>query len=851
MKSVILPVAALAALMFTQNHRDSFDQRFMLPTGKLISPVGSHVGVGSYPVNMVLSADGKYAVVSNIGYREFLTSVDVQTGKIVSQVDINGKPEKGPRYGLYYGLAVQPKTGMIFASRGAEDRIVGYTLTDGKLEESVEIRNPKGKEGKLPLHPAGIAFNSDGSKLYVANNQTDDSTNLKGSVSVIDMTTKKESARIVVNGFPFAIAALTQGKNKDKFVYVGSERDGNVEVIDATSNKVVKTIKTGAAPAAMLLNTNQSKLYVANASSDTVSEVSTDSNRTARTFMLRPSAMHGLPGATPTGLCLNSDESVLYTALNDMNAVSVTDLKNGELRGYIPTGWLPTSVLAVGKNLLVASGKGIKAQNPNNVPVGTLGQYGPNIIEGTVSLVPAPGSGQLADYSAKVIANNRIKPDLTSKTHPTFKNPGIKHVIYVIKENRTYDNVLADLAQGNGDQSICLFPREVTPNQHALAERFVLLDNFHVCAEVSQDGWEWSTSGMLSAYSSRNTYYNYSGRGRSYDTEGSNNGVPTDLLDVPDVAKPASGYIWDHCTKNGVTFRNFGFFTQFTDPNDKRFDSFNESSDNNPTKKSLQKMTNTNFRRYDLEYADSDAWVKYNSPWPKQRKTFGKFNSPSRFSEWNREFQEFVKKGEMPRFQMVRFGNDHTSGTAKGQPTPQAMVADNDYAVGQMVEAVSNSPFWKDTVICILEDDAQAGYDHVDSHRSTAYLISPWIKTGTVDHRFYNTDSMLRTMELLLGMPPMCQYDAVASPIAVFGSQMSNPEPYKAVLPSRDIITKVNGATAYRAKDSEGISLYTEESAVDEDLNDILWGAVKGPKTKRPAVKRGFLSQIAEEEDDD
>ena len=844
MKSVILPGVALAALFVTQNHGDNFDQRFMLPTGKLISPVGTHVGIGSYPVNMVLSADGKYAIVSNIGYREYLTSIDVKTGKIVSQIDVNGKPEKGTRYGLYYGLAVQPKTGLIFASRGAEDRIVGYYLNDGKLEESVEIRNPKSKGAKLPLHPAGIAFSSDGSKLYVANNQTDDFTNLKGSISVIDMDSRSESVRIPVNGFPFALSTVTKGKNKDRFVYVGSERDGNVEVIDTATNKVVKSIKTGAAPAGMLLNASQTKLYVANASSDSVTEINTESNKAARTFMLRPSAMHGLPGATPTGLCLSQDETTLYTALNDMNAISVTDLKNGELEGYIPTGWLPTSVLSVGKNLLVASGKGVKAQNPNNVAVGSLGQYGPNIIEGTVSLVPVPGTGLLADYSSKVIANNRIKPNLTAKTHPNFMDPGITHAIYVIKENRTYDNVLADLPQGNGDESICLFPREITPNQHALAERFVLLDNFHVCAEVSQDGWEWSTSGMLSAYASRTTYYNYSGRGRAYDTEGSNNGIPTDLIGVPDVAKPASGYIWDHCTKYGVSFRNYGFFTQFTDPNDKRFDSYNESADNNPTKKALQKMTNTNFRRYDLEYADSDAWVKFNSPWPRQRKTFGKFNSPSRFSEWNREFQEFVKKGEMPKFQMVRFGNDHTSGTAKGQPSPQAMVADNDYAVGQMVEAVSNSPFWKNTVICILEDDAQAGYDHVDSHRSTAYVISPWIRRGTVDHKFYNTDSMLRTMELVLGMPPMCQYDAVASPIAVFGSRMDNAEPFKAIMPKREIITQVNGATAYRAKDSEGISLYTEESAVDEDLNDILWGSVKGAKTKRPAVKRGFLSEI-------
>jgi hypothetical protein len=512
----------------------------------------------------------------------------------------------------------------------------------------------------------------------------------------------------------------------------------------------------------------------------------------------------------------------------------------------LPTGWLPTSVLSTGKSLLIASAKGVKAQNPNGKPVGEWGQYIQDIIDGTVTSLAVPNDQQLAAHTQTVIANNRLRPGLDRKTHPDLPNPGIKYVIYVIKENRTYDNVLGDMPRGNGDPSICLFPKRVTPNQHALADRFVLLDNFHVCAEVSQDGWVWSTAGMIGAYGSRNTPHNYSDRGRSYDTEGSNNGIPVDLIDLPDVARPPSGYIWEHCKRFGVPYRNYGFFTQFINTLDKRHDIMKNSKDNYPAKKALVGMTDEDFRRYDLQYSDSEAHLRYDFSWKAQRKTFGKNAAPSRFTEWNREFQQFVAKGEMPRFQMIRFGNDHTSGTTNGQPTPEAMVADNDYAVGQLVEAVSHSPFWKQTLICVLEDDAQAGYDHVDAHRSTAYVISPFVKRGTLDSRFFNTDSMLRTMELMLGMPPMSQYDAVASPISVFGSTAENLEPYVAILPDKEIVCQVNSKTAYRAGDSSRISNYVEESMVDEDLNDILWGAIKGAKSPRPMVRRGLSFMPAE-----
>ena len=242
-----------------------------------------------------------------------------------------------------------------------------------------------------------------------------------------------------------------------------------------------------------------------------------------------------------------------------------------------------------------------------------------------------------------------------------------------------------------------------------------------------------------------------------------------------------------------------------------------------------------------MNYPDSDLGQKVQASAAGQKREYGKFKSPNRFAEWKREFDEYVKRGDLPRFEMVRFPCDHTSGTRAGGFSPQAMVADNDYAVGQLVEAVSKSPYWKSTAICILEDDAQGGYDHVDAHRSIAFVISPWVKKATVDSRFYNTDSMLRTMGLLLGLPPLCQYDAAASPIAVFGPAPDNDAPFTAIMPDRAIAAKINTAADYRSFDSARLlNPLQEESAPDAELNDILWYAIMGRSIPAPAVQHGL-----------
>ncbi len=797
-------------------------QSTQLVTGKFISPAGTQTDVGSFPANMVLSPDGRFVVVTNTGFREQLSVLDAKTGALISKYPEKGQGSRNNSF--YYGLVFNGST--LYASRGSLDKVDSYSLSDaGTLTTvaSIDDKPPEGRRGRVPNFPAGLALSEDGKSLYVVNNQTHQGNDFKGSLDIFDLATSTRIKSIPVGGFPLAVAAAN-GK-----AYVSNERDGNVSVVDPAKGTVLSTITTGDNPTSMTLDSKKETLFVSNSGSDIISVIDTHSDKVTHSILLRSGDLLRVAGATPQGLVLTPDGKRLFVAMGDLNAVAIVNLDGYRLEGYIPAGWYPTSV-AVGQDgstLLVANAKGVQTRNPNGKDVNGLGQYGPNIIEGTVSRLDVPTALRDLKQSTLVVLNNNLAANHTEEANrAAFVHPAIEHVIYVIKENRTYDQFFGDLPKANGDASLCLFPREVTPNQHALAERFGTLDNFYVCAEVSADGWNWSTSGMASAYTERNVFYNYSGRGRAYDFEGTNNGVAVELKGMKDVATAPNGYIWDQCARQKVSYRNYGWFVTFEDGDKKEAAS----------KKALQNHTNGDFRHFDMAYADSDAWLKHGlKAMPGQLAEFNGF--PSRFSAWRKDFDGFVAKGEMPKFQMLRLPKDHTTGTTPGLGSPRACVADNDYAVGQLVDAVSHSPFWKNTVICVVEDDAQAGFDHVDSHRAPALIISAYNERGKLDSRFYNTDSMLRTMELLLGMKPLNSYDAVASPIALFSKNAVNSEPYDSILPLKEIIGDVNESTAYRAADSARlISRFTEESLPDIELNDILWGAIKGAKTPRPTT---------------
>jgi DNA-binding beta-propeller fold protein YncE len=943
--ALLFSIAAAAALFAVPALAQS-PKTNPLPTGKKITqpPLGTQVNVGSLPMNMILTPDGKYAISTDMGFREFLVCVNATTGKIAQPITapapiaadgsptgaptsnsilqfgaINGDGSYGPP-GLYYGLAVQSNgdgTSTLYAAQGADNKVAVVTVgADGSLTLKNTFTLGAGD------FAAGLSLDKRGN-LFVAVNETYPAGAVANiitpaSLLTLDATSGALKSRysfflpvgLLADGktpfsptnFPLAVAATSAGK-----VYISSQRDGKVYVVDASDPAnpkagAIPSVTTGEHPISLLLNRSQDTLYVANAHSETVSAVSTATDTIASTIVLPPADAHGLPGFTPTGLALTPDEKQLYVSLGDANAIAVVNLVAGSVTGYIPTGWYPTAVVAspFKKQILVANAKGTQTRYPNPAyqQFNFAGQYGLNLIEGTVQTIPVPNTVQLGMETQQVISNNRLAEIGTaSPANVTAANPlsainlkagGIKHVIYIVKENRTYDQVLGDLPQGNGDPSLVLFGKNITPNLHAIASRFVLLDNFFDCGEASGDGWPWSTQGQASEYVIKNLPYNYSGRGRNYDFEGANNNYPvggfpaTDPYGkslvpnspfhdptnggvapaITDVSEAPGGHIWDDARANidltgtGLTtkYRNYGFFALFGD-NAVTPDNYPTDLGLRPAGHDLGGITDIDFRRYDAAYADSEgplaAFNAGNSAALYPTKTYGHYNMPSRFTEWNREFQKMLAQDQngstVPAFETVRFMHDHTQGLSAGRHTPQAEVADNDYAVGQLVDAISHSKIWNSTAIFVIEDDAQDGPDHVDAHRSTCYVISPYIKRASVDHTFYNTDSVLKTMELLLNVPPMNQYDAIATPILDFaGTPAPNGDVYTATLPDLTLL----GTIASTSKTNPFFSLEQlsakmdflhPDSAPSGLLNEVIWKSIKGVHSRMPAPRHSGL----------
>jgi YVTN family beta-propeller protein len=864
-----------------------------LITGKSISPVGTTQDVGSMPMNLIKSPDGKYAVSTDMGFRQSLWVVRTSDGVGVSHIDFPN--DQVATNGLYYGLAFG-SDGKLYAAQGQNDSIAVLTLSSaGQLSQVGTIKTKKGD------FPSGLAADGHG-HLFVANNDPDTFA-APSSIAVYDLSTLAEIGRFAFTSsfggtpnFPLGVAVMGDGSK----VYVSSQRDGAVYVLD-TSNFGHITQKallsTGSHPTAVLLNKGEDQLFVANGHSDTVSVVSTASDSVVTTLRVRGT---GSPvGATPDGLALSSDEKTLYVTLGDMNAVAVIDLQEGGLDGYIPTGWYPTGVVVTpgDSQILVTNAKGSKTRYPNpGYKFGTFeGQYTLNLIEGQVNAISLPkNNGSLQQWTKQVLDNNSLvgngqDNNGQDKKAADFidhrldsvglKAGKIKHVIYIVKENRTFDQILGDInvAGANVDPSLVMFGNDVTPNQHALAKRFVLLDNFYDCGEASGDGWPWSTSSVANEYVIKNLPYNYSGRGRNYDFEGQNNGYPAGgfpakgidnnqlsqafpngLPPIPDVAEGPSGHIWDAVRASGVSYRNYGFFGAFGVTQGGVViipDNWPSAKGLLPPGHDLDGITDYDFYHYDNNYPDSDAPNIYGAKY--SRLTYGKHNAVSRFSEWNTEFQEMLKKdptgGVVPGYMTVRFNHDHTQGYSSGTFSPRAEVADNDYAVGQLVDAISHSPIWKETAIFVIEDDAQDGPDHVDCHRSTCYVISPLIKANSLDHTFYNTDSVLKTMEMLLGVPPLTQYDAFANPILVFGDDASNDGPFNAILPPQSIIAEKNPVVmTLKAGDpmlelvrkSDKMDFVHPDSAPARELNEILWKGIRGTSTAMPEPRHMLASSL-------
>jgi DNA-binding beta-propeller fold protein YncE len=651
--------------------------------------------------------------------------------------------------------------------------------------------------------------------LYVAENLGD-------ALAVVDLASGRVSQRLPTERYPYGIAV-----SRDGTVYVSAWGGSTVSVFAPGSNDSLTEatrIRVSRHPSALLLSADASRLFVASASTDRIDVVDTRLRTVSNGLSAAPaSPTH--EGSTPDGFALSADGSRLYVAEADNNAIAVFRLTGrappgGAVPiGRIPVGWYPSAVLATrGDTILAINAKGRgtapngdsgprpgKRMNPQGY---TLGQ-----ISGTLTVIPPSAMTELATYTARVAHLNGWDAP-APPSNPRSLYPPFEHVVYVIKENRTYDQVLGDMPKGDGDTALVFFPRAVSPNHHSLSERFGLWDRFFVSAEVSGDGHNWSTAAYATDYVEKTVPSQYSRRGRTYDFEGANR----DTLppDGDDVASPAAGYIWDLAIRKGLLVRDYGEFV--IEPRNRPLhDTLPVPAI--PTKAALATRTATGFAGFDLNVRDqrrADAWIS--------------------------ELQQFSQQGSMPALEIVHLGNDHTAGGLPGAPTPRAYVADNDLALGRMIEALSKSPFWRSTVVFVLEDDAQNGADHVDSHRSPFLAISAYSRGGVI-HRFANTTDVLATIEEILGLSALSPYDYFGHPLRdAFGSK-PNLQPYIAQTPQVDLGER-NPATGTAARESASLDLSDADRADEALFNHILWRAIKGPGVPEPAPRRASMAQL-------
>ena len=778
-----------------------------LPTGVRLDPASPLHDVGQMPLAMVTAPEGDRIVLLLNGWRdEGLQVVDRATGTILQTV---------PLPAAFLGLVFSKDGRSLYASGGNTDVVYGFDWTNGAatLRDSIVLEARGTSRANGVRYPAGLALSPDGRRLYVAENLAD-------SLAVVDLGSGRVMQRLATGRYPYAVAVSPNGG-----VYVSNwgGHDLSTFAPDASGElRAAGSLPVGRHPSALLMNSRGNRLFVALASVDRVVSVDLGRRRVIGELLDPPPNGPG-EGSTPNALALSADGHRLFVAEGDANAVAVFDLApsssgiasstgDDRLAGRIPTGWYPTAVIALGDQLIVASGKGrgtranpdgprpVAARDRQQAPGRntTLSQLAGTVMMSSLVAADAKTLSQLSSRVAR--ANGWTQARTAVRGYPP-----IEHVIYIIKENRTYDQLLGDLTQADGDTSLTMFPRRVTPNHHALAERFGIFDRFFVNAEVSADGHNWSMAAYTTDYVQKTVQLNYSARGRSYDYEGSNKGRVQD----DDVNAPARGYLWDLAQQKGITFRNYGEFVvpDKADPDDVLPEGYRGD------KPYLASHTHPGFPGFDMAITDqhrADVWIA--------------------------ELAEFTKRGVMPALEIIRLPNDHTNGLRAGSPTPRAYVADNDLALGRVIEALSRSPFWKSTVVFVLEDDAQNGPDHVDSHRSPLLVISPWVRAGVV-HRFANTTDVLRTIEELLGLDALSQFDYFGRPLRDIWSTTAVVRPYSALTPAVDMAEK-NPSGTTGARESERLDLRIEDVA-DEDLfNRLLWKSVR-PGVPYPGIRRG------------
>jgi YVTN family beta-propeller protein len=814
-KSLLLLLCPLALLAQPKTSPKSLDatleaRRVLLPNGWSLTPAGRSLEVGDLPLNIAVSASQRLMAVTNNGQgKQSIQLIDPRSETVLDNIEI---PKS------FYGLTFSRDEKTLYASGGNDNWILAYTIANNKLTLADTIR--LGKPWPERISPVGIAIDDARKLLYVV-------TKDNSMLYVIDLTTKA-----IVHQEPLGNEGYSCVLSPDaKTLYVSVWGGKRLALFDTKTRKIRTTVPLGFNPNELILSRNGQYAYVANAGDNSVSVVDTRAGKVVEVLdaALYPNAP---VGSMPNGLALSKDQKTLYIANADNNCLAVFDVSapgKSQSKGFIPVGWFPTNVRVVGSKVFVTNGKGFTSfANPrgpqpvspevrSETHVGEPArpndrlQYIGALMKGTMSIIDEPTAADLAVYSQKVYANTPYRKDRELKAEGETGNPipmqvgaksPIKYVFYVLKENRTYDQVFGDMKEGNGDSTLCLFGEKYTPNQHKLAREYVLLDNFYVDAEVSADGHNWSMGAHANDYLEKTWVSGYSRRG----------GV-TEGMGRRAIANDKDGYIWDFCKRKGVSYRSYGVFVD---------------------------KDKGNIPALDAAHVCKDFTTFY----------VNKTKDTTRVNQWKRDFDSLLVVNAVPQFNTIRLGNDHTHGLAVGQMTPYACVADNDLAVGMLVEHISQSPIWNESAVFIAEDDAQNGPDHVDAHRSLALVISPYTKRKFVDHTLYSTSGMLRTMELILGLPPMSQYDAGAT--AMFRSFTATPTttPYQLV-PSNIDLDALNTAYTPSAKKSEGLD-FTDVDKVDDKLfNEILWKGLRGENAEVPVPRRSAFVRVTSVGDDD
>jgi YVTN family beta-propeller protein len=778
------------------------DGTYLLPTGQTVRALGKIIEVQDRPLGIAMSPDGRLAAVvtgSNFTARA-LHLVDLQSGQIAQTLPIADS---------FTGVVFTPDGNALYVGGGSSNAVHVFSRSSGQSFAAADSIALPGSA------PSGLALSPDGQYLFVA-------CNLKHAVARITLATKKIDFW-TTGTYPYTVA-IAKGKlfvsnwggrkpraedTTDGIHPVvvdkrtGIPSSGTVSVFDLNSGTLQREIEVGLHPSALALSPDQSKLYIANANSDTVAELDTAGSKLERSIAV-PLYKKAPLGSSPNALAVHPDGKTLFVANAANNAVAVVDLPSAKVRGFLPAGWYPTAVALTpdSQQLLIANGYGFGS-------VAETKNKGRSYKDraGVLALVPLAELKNLARHTQQVLADNHA-PTVTKPVNGETPKP-IEHIIYVIKENRTYDQVFGDMTEGNGDASLAIFGREITPNHHALAEQYVLLDNFYQPADQSALGHRWCTQGYASDW-----VFKYS--------NGRNDQNP--MLFAP------TEFIWDNARRHGVSVRAFGERGLNTvEPNSATwtdiYNDWKQGTRNVSIKPravivGLRDIYSNSVPAYDLRIPDQ-----------------------VRVDRFLDEFHAAEKTNSVPKLSVLLLSQDHTSGTSPGFPTPRAMMADNDLALGRLVESVSKSKLWAKTAIFVVEDDSQSGVDHVDGHRTVAMVISPYTRGRKTDSTFYSTINLYRTIEQLLGLPPSNQFDLAADPMFSVFTKTPDTQPYQ-LLKNRIPLDEMNpplkaltGRMLQLAKASQGMDLDEPDVAPEGLLNEAIWHSVKGPAVPYPTLR--------------